>query len=78
MTSIINITLINNVTKKTVPTTTDTTVRAFLEANQFDYSRRGVLVDGVALGVGDVDKTFAELGVTGNAYVTSVAKADNA
>lgn len=78
MNTIINITLINNVTKKTVPTTTDTTVRDFLEANQFEYARRGVLVDGVPLGVGDLDKSFAELGVTGNAYVTSVAKADNA
>ena len=78
MNTIINITLINNVTKKTVPATTDTTVRDFLEANQFEYARRGVLVDGVPLGGGDLDKSFAELGVTGNAYVTSVAKADNA
>lgn len=74
----INVTLINNLSRSTVPTTTDTTIRALLEANGFDYARRGILIDGSPAAPGDLDKSFADFGITGNCYISSVVKADNA
>lgn len=76
--SIINITTGNNVSRKTVPTTTDTTIRSFLEDNEIDYTRGSIHLDGAPLSAGDFDKTFADFGVTSKAYLLQVVKADNA
>lgn len=78
MASIINITTGNNVSRKTVPTTTDTTIRDFLEENGVDYSRGSMHLDGAPLGPGDFDKSFGEFGITSKAYLLNVVKADNA
>ena len=42
----------------------ETTVRQLLEEYEIDYCRQMITIDGVKLGVGDFDKSFAELGIT--------------
>ena len=76
--TIINITTGNNVSRKTVPATSDTTVRDFCEANGIEYARGGLHLDGAPLGAGDLDKTFDDFGITSKAYLLQVVKADNA
>ena len=78
MASIINITTGNNVSRKVVPTTTDTTIREFLDENGIDYSRGSMHLDGAPLGAGDFDKTFGDFNITSKAYLLNVVKADNA
>ena len=76
--NIINITTGNNVSRKTVPTTSDTTIRDFCEANGVEYTRGGLHLDGAPLGAGDLDKSFSDFGITSKAYLLQVVKADNA
>lgn len=76
--NIINITTGNNVSRKTVPATSDTTIRDFCEANGIEYARGGLHLDGAPLGAGDLDKTFDDFGITSKAYLLQVVKADNA
>ena len=52
--NIINITTGNNVSRKTVPATSDTTIRDFCEANGIEYARGGLHLDGAPLGAGDL------------------------
>ena len=66
----------NNVTRKSVPTTTNVTIRELLEANGVDYTRAQMHLDGVPLQAGDFDKTFGEFGISTKAFLTSVVKAD--
>ena len=51
---------------------------AFVEAD-IDYAGATVQLDGINLGIGDLDRTFSELGVIGEScMLISVVKADNA
>ena len=56
----------------------NTTVKSFLEEEGIDYSSRPLAIDGAMLSAGEVNKTFADFGVTEKCYLTSVAKLDNA
>lgn len=66
--------------KRIAPTVDEntTTIRQFLEENEIDYSRAITSLDGCPLQAGDMDKTFAEFGITEKCLLTSVVKADNA
>lgn len=69
----------NNAERKpyTVPNTK--TLREFLEQDaKIDYTRGTLHLDGATLQPGDINKTFAELGVTTSCYLFNVVKADNA
>ena len=55
-----------------------TTPRMMFEQANIDYARGTVSIDGSNLKVGEIDKTFAELGVTDTCFLVSVVKADNA
>ena len=68
----------NNVKRNTVVVDSTTTLREVLESNQIDYTRGVMHLDGVSLNPGDLDKTFASLGVTERCYLLNVVKADNA
>lgn len=74
----IKVTLGNNLERKTVLVNENTTLRAVLEANNVDYTRGNLNIDGATLRPGDIDKTFASLGVTDKCWLVSVVKADNA
>lgn len=71
--------IVGNNTRR-VPDTIDenTTLRAALEKNDIDYTNGTMHLDGSTLGIGDLDKTFADFGITEKCYLLNVVKADNA
>lgn len=74
----IKVTIGNNVKRETVILDENTTLRAALEANGIDYSRGTTHLDGSTLAPGDMDKTFAQMGITEKCFLMNVVKADNA
>ena len=68
----------NNTDRWPVNVTPDTTLRAVLDQEKIDYTRGTMHLDGSPLRPGDLDKTFAEIGVTGQCFLLSVQKLDNA
>lgn len=68
----------NNVSRESVIIDENTTLRSCLEANEIDYTRGVMHLDGSTLQPGDLDKTFAQFGITEKAYLLQVVKADNA
>lgn len=74
----VSVQIATNTVRKTVIVDGNTTVRKCLEDNSINYSRAPVYLDGSPLGIGDHDKTFAELGITEKCLLTAVVKTDNA
>lgn len=74
----INVTFGNNLSRSSDLCTPDTTLRSFLEAHDVDYSVGMMTLDGSTLRPGDLDKTFAEMGITTKCFLLNVVKADNA
>jgi len=74
----IKVTIGNNVKRKTEILDENTTLRAALEEVEIDYSRGTMNLDGSSLGPGDLDKTFADFGITEKCFLLNVVKADNA
>ena len=74
----VQVTMGNNVDRKRIPVDENITLKQALEDNGFDYTRGVMHLDGASLEAGDLNKTFAELGVTDRCYLLSVQKADNA
>lgn len=68
----------NNLNKSTVMIDENTTLRAALEQNRIDYTTGVVSLDCSPLRAGDMDKTFADFGITEKCYLSVVVKADNA
>ena len=56
----------------------NTTLRACLEAEGIDYTDGAIHLDGSSLRPGDLDKSFAEMGVTGRCFLIRIKKVDNA
>ena len=57
----------------------NTTLRKTFEMVSIDYAGATIQVDGVNITIGDMDKTYEELGVTGDkCMLIAVVKADNA
>lgn len=76
--SMIKVTLGNNLKRDAVIIDEQTTLRDALEDAGIDYTVGMMHLDGVSLRAGDLDKTFAEFGVTDKCYLLNVVKADNA
>lgn len=74
----IKVTVGNNVSRKSVMVSADATLRSILEENEIDYTRGMTSLDGATLKPGDLDKSFADLGVAEKCYLLNVVKADNA
>lgn len=68
----------NNVKRETKIVNSTATPRQVLEEAGIDYTRGTVNLDGSTLGPGDLDKTFAQHGITEKCYLLQVVKADNA
>lgn len=68
----------NNLDRTTVMAMPEDTLRKVLEENNIDYSRGGMHLDGASLKPGELDKTFAEMGITTKCFLLNVVKADNA
>lgn len=80
----ITVTIGNNVSRHPYIISSDTTIRdALVNEAQIDITRGVMHLDGATLGPGDLNKTFGELGYTGEpghdrAFLMQVVKADNA
>lgn len=68
----------NNVTRNTVIVDSATTLRTVLEDSNIDYTKGVMHLDGSSLNPGDLDKTFAQFGITEKCFLLNVVKADNA
>lgn len=74
----IKVTIGNNVKRESIIIDKNTTLRTALEDNGIDYTTGTMHLDGSSLKPGDLDKSFAELGITEKCYLLNVVKADNA
>ena len=74
----IQITMITNNPKKVITVSEDATIREVLDENHVNYAVGVTSLDGIALRPGDMDKTFAEHGITDACFLSCVFKADNA
>jgi len=53
------------------------TPRQLLEKYNVNYGASTVNIDGIPLGIGMMDKTFSELGITTKCFLSCVIKQDN-
>lgn len=74
----IKITVGNNMKRTNKIVDENTTLRAVLEEADIDYTRGVMHLDGSSLNPGDLDKTFANFGITEKCFLLNVVKADNA
>lgn len=74
----INVVVGNNVTRKTVLVSEEEILRTTLENAGIDYTRGVMNLDGSALKPGDLNKTYADFGISEKCYLLNVVKADNA
>ena len=74
----IKVTMGNNVERTTEIIADNTTLRNALEDAGIDYTRGMMNLDGSTLNPGDLDKTFADFGITNKCFLLNVVKADNA
>jgi len=74
----IKVTIGNNVKRNSHILDKDTTLREALELEGIDYNKGIMNLDGSTLNPGDIDKTFADFGITEKCYLLNVVKADNA
>jgi len=74
----IKVTMGNNVKRTDEILDANTTLREALEIADIDYSRGMMNLDGSPLSPGDLDKTFADFGITEKCFLLNVVKADNA
>ena len=68
----------NNVKRKTEILDENMTLREALEDAEVDYTVGMMNLDGSPLSPGDLDRTFADFGITEKCYLLNVVKADNA
>jgi len=74
----INVIIRNNTTSNSAIIDENTTLRTALENAGIDYNMGMTSLDGCTLRPGDLDKTFAQFGVTERCYLMNVVKAENA
>ena len=74
----IKVTVGTTLSRKTVIVDENTTLRTVLKDNGVDYSRGMLTLDSSTLAPGDLDKTFASMGITTECFLLNVVKADNA
>lgn len=74
----IQVTIGTNTNRKKVTVDPNTKIRKVLDDNEINYSVATLHMDGATLQPGDLDKTFADFGVTESCYLIAVVKADNA
>jgi hypothetical protein len=68
----------NNLKRTSEIVDENTTLREALELAEIDYTVGIMNLDGSSLSPGDLDKTFADFGITEKCYLLNVVKADNA
>ena len=66
-----------NTNKKTLIVEPTRTLRSVLEEAETDYTTGSLHLDGATLKPGDLDKTFADFGITEKCYLINVVKSDS-
>ena len=74
----IKVTMGNNVRRTSEILDDNTTLRDALKGVGIDCTTGIMNLDGSTLAPGDLDKTFADFGITDKCYLLNVVKADNA
>jgi len=74
----ISVTIGNNLNRSKKIYEDNTTLREALEDSGINYSVGSMHLDGASLAPGDIDKTFAEMGITSTCFLINVVKADSA
>lgn len=74
----IKVTVGNNVRREAVVVNENKTLRTVLEENNIDYTTGTMHLDGAPVMAGELDKTFADFGITEKCFLLNVVKADNA
>ena len=74
----VKVTVGNNVKRESKIVNPNATLRSVLEEANIDYTRGVMHLDGSSLQPGDLDKTFANFGITEKCFLLNVVKADNA
>jgi hypothetical protein len=74
---VIEVTIGTSLNRQKVTVSPDSTPRQVLEENGIDYSTGTLHLDGATVMPGDLDKTFAEHGITEKCFLISVVKADS-
>ena len=74
----VKVTVGNNVKRESKIVNPNATLRSVLEEANIDYTRGVMHLDGSSLQPGDLDKTFANFGITEKCILLNVVKADNA
>ena len=74
----IKVTVGTNTRRTSVIVEPSRSLRSVLEEQEIDYSTGTLHLDGSTVTPGQLDKTFAELGITEKCFLISVVKADGA
>lgn len=74
----IKVTVGTNTRRTSVIVEPSKSLRSVLEDQEIDYSTGTLHLDGSTVTPGQLDKTFAELGITEKCFLISVVKADGA
>lgn len=74
----IRVTIGTNTNRKAVNVDPNRTIKSVLDENDVNYITGTLHLDGATLQPGEINKTFAEFGITESCYLISVVKADNA
>jgi len=74
----IKVTMGNNLKRTSEILDENTTLREALEEAEIDYTVGTMNLDGSTLNPGDLDRTFADMGIKEKCFLLNVVKADNA
>lgn len=74
----VKVTVGNNVKRESKIVNPNATLKSVLEEANIDYTRGMLHLDGASLQPGDLNKSFADFGVTEKCFLLQVVKADNA
>lgn len=78
MANMLSVKVGSNTSRSTVLVPSTQTLRKTLEDANINYSTASVHLDGAPIGVGNLDKSFANCGITSSCYLIAVVKTDNA
>lgn len=74
----IKVTLGTNTNRKSITVDPGRTIKSVLDEQDINYTTGTLHLDGATLQPGEINKTFADFGITDSCYLISVVKADNA
>lgn len=74
----IKVTIGTNTNRRSVNVDPNRTIKSVLDEQGINYTTGTLHLDGATLQPGEINKTFADFGITDSCYLISVVKADNA